>query len=169
VLLGLLWAGDGDGDGSYGSSCTAMHNWLSLGTTLMPVWSCVPAKQPVRQAMFRHPRVITTLFSTPSPTCPLPLQTLGQLILALACGSSGLAMPSLEYASQQFSMELIRLLAALLAAVDGGSLSTVRQLAGALGERMLVELDSRSMINDSMVGAGPLCVLAVQHCCRLHG
>lgn len=44
-----------------------------------------------------------------------------------------------------------RLTGALLAAAEGGGLATVRQLAGALAEHSMSELDGAQLTSDSMV------------------
>lgn len=51
-------------------------------------------------------------------------------------------------------MELVRLLAGLLAGPDAGGIATWQQLCAALGDKAYDELDSLSMMNDNVVSGG---------------
>eukprot|EP00798_Chlamydomonas_sp_ICE-L_P006426 gene6426-3053_t len=76
------------------------------------------------------------------------LTAVGQLLLSLAC--SGLSsIPSLDVCDTHFSMELTRLLGALCASVEGGALANWRQLAAALADRSLAEMDAVSVQLDN--------------------
>ena len=78
------------------------------------------------------------------------LKGLGGLLLSLAC--SGLsAVPNVDVLSQSFSPELTRLVAALLASAEGGPLGNVRQLSVALADRAFSELDTTSLMVDTLV------------------
>ncbi len=73
-------------------------------------------------------------------------------MLGLAC--SGVSpVPSLDACAAHCSMELTRIIAALCASVEGGQLGSWRQLAGALADRTMAEMDALSVFSDSTVGA----------------
>ncbi len=91
----------------------------------------------------------------------LSLQALGQLMLTLACSVSAhaAALPSLDFAAQHHSPDLVRTIALLLAAGDhmagggGGSGFSWRHLWAVIGEYAAAEVDSLGSFNDSLVGA----------------
>jgi len=78
------------------------------------------------------------------------LTALGQLLLSLACaGMTG--APSLELCAAHFSMELTRIVAALLASADGGQVTSWRQLVAALADRTMAEMDSVALFSNQTV------------------
>jgi hypothetical protein len=76
---------------------------------------------------------------------------MGTLLLTLACSAGSPAPPSLEYAAAHFSPDLVRCLALLLGAAEGGAFSW-RHMAALTGERLMMEMDSLAMFNDNLVG-----------------
>jgi hypothetical protein len=70
----------------------------------------------------------------------MELTAVGQLLLTLACAGLS-ASPSLDVCAAHHSLELARIIAALLASSEGGQLGSWRQLAAALQDRTLAEMD----------------------------
>lgn len=80
----------------------------------------------------------------------LELSALGQLLLTLAC--AGIApSPTLDACAAHYSIELTRIIAALLASAEGGQLNSWRQLAAALADRTIAELDSVNIFGNAMM------------------
>ena len=78
-------------------------------------------------------------------------QSMGQLLMTLACSLGAVPLPTLDYVSMHYSPDFVRLLALLLGVADGGVFSW-RHLIAVLGERILQEHDSLSIFNDHLVG-----------------
>lgn len=79
------------------------------------------------------------------------LAALGHLLLTLTCMGSGLR-PSLDNCMAHYSMDLTRIISALLASPEGGGLGSWRGLAAALGERLFMGLDSAQLYADALLG-----------------
>jgi PAB-dependent poly(A)-specific ribonuclease subunit 3 len=79
------------------------------------------------------------------------LAALGLLLLTLTCVGSGLR-PSLDNCMANFSMDLTRIISALLASPEGGGIGSWRGLAAALGERLFMGLDSAQLYADALLG-----------------
>jgi len=78
------------------------------------------------------------------------LSAVGQLMLTLACVGIS-PSPSLDVCAAHYSMEFTRIVAALCASADGGQLGSWRQLAGAMADRTMAEMDALSVFNDTTV------------------
>ncbi|PSC73700.1 PAB-dependent poly(A)-specific ribonuclease subunit 3 [Micractinium conductrix] len=79
------------------------------------------------------------------------LSSLGNLVLLLACVGRG-AAPSLEYLTTHFSREFCHIVAGLLASAEGSGFASCSALLGALGDRVVDEMDSAALYSDSLLG-----------------
>ncbi|KAG1651820.1 hypothetical protein FOA52_008453, partial [Chlamydomonas sp. UWO 241] len=78
------------------------------------------------------------------------LTALGQTLLSLVCaGMNG--TPSLDVCAAHYTIELTRIVAALLASAEGGQLSSWRQLAAALADRTIAEMDNAALFGNQVV------------------
>lgn len=96
-------------------------------------------------------RAFSDLFGTESSLMFITPQALGKLILSLACAGRDLGLSPLDHCAIHYSVDLVRLISALLASAEGGQLATWRHLAGALSDRSLAALDSINSYNDGLV------------------
>lgn len=78
------------------------------------------------------------------------LTATGALMLALACSGVS-AMPAMDALAAHFSMDFTQVVSALLASAEGQGMSSWQQLAGALGGRVLGELDTVNTYSDMLL------------------
>lgn len=79
------------------------------------------------------------------------LLALGHLLLSLACSGLSPSQHSLDYCSQHYSPDLVRVIATLLGSTEGSANLNYRHLCSALGERIILEMDSITNINDALL------------------
>lgn len=79
------------------------------------------------------------------------LTALGKLILSLACAGRDMGLSPLDHCALHYSVDLVRLISALLASAEGGQLATWHHLAAALSDRSLAALDSVNNYNDGLI------------------
>lgn len=78
-------------------------------------------------------------------------QAVGKLLLNIATVGCEIGIAPLDYCALHYSVDLVRLISALMTSAEGSDLRSWRHLAAALSERSLVALDSANMHNDALV------------------
>lgn len=79
------------------------------------------------------------------------LSAVGKLLLNIATVGCEIGIAPLDYCALHYSVDLVRLISALMTSAEGSDLRSWRHLAAALSERSLVALDSANMHNDALV------------------